>query len=154
MPRIFPEKARHSVLSEVPTGPKLSQEKNTPSLPPANRMYLSVYSGYLYQVPFVYSYFKIGTVPNYTRYQSIRPPLTRCSWRPSARCWGRGGEYLEISTCFFRPKNRSGTVRDCTGFPLFFFLYLVVVHSIGFPFFSSYFLHKMECTSTALNRFT
>jgi hypothetical protein len=27
MPRIFPEKARHSVLSGVPTGPKLSQEK-------------------------------------------------------------------------------------------------------------------------------
>jgi hypothetical protein len=27
------------------------------------------------------------------RYQSIRPPLTRCRWwgRPSARCWGWGG---------------------------------------------------------------
>jgi hypothetical protein len=29
---------------------------------------------------------------------------------------GSGGEYLEISTFFFRPKNRSGTVRDYTGF--------------------------------------
>jgi hypothetical protein len=31
---------------------------------------------------------------------------------------GSGGEYLEISTFFFRPKNRSGTVRDYTGFPV------------------------------------
>jgi hypothetical protein len=32
-----------------------------------------------------------GTVP-LSRYQSSRrPPLTRCSGRPSARCWGWGG---------------------------------------------------------------
>ncbi len=45
--------------------------------------------------------------------------MTRCSWRPSARCWGRGrgGGVLGDKYLFlFRPKNRSGTVRDYTGF--------------------------------------
>ncbi len=104
MPRDF-SKSPGYLFERVPTR-NLSSLKNIPSLPPANRMYLSVYSG----VPtpdFLYAYLdiKIGTVPKSSRYRLIRPPLTRCSGKPSARCCGRGGEVLSNKYLFLPPKK-------------------------------------------------
>jgi hypothetical protein len=67
---------------------------------------------------------EIGTVPtvlpNTSRYQSIRPPLTERSRRPSATCWGvgEGGrtEKYTVST-FFPQKNRSGNGTRRRGIP-------------------------------------
>jgi hypothetical protein len=103
MPRDFSKSPGYSFV-RVPTR-NLSSLKNNPSLPPANRMYLSVYSGVPTPV-FLYAYLdmKIGTVPKSSRYRSIKPPLTRCSGRPFARCWGRGGS-MSNKYLFLPPKK-------------------------------------------------
>ncbi len=51
-------------------------------------------------------------------YAGCRPPLTGCSRRPSARCWGSegGGEYLVIVPFSSARKIAQILVRDGAGF--------------------------------------
>jgi hypothetical protein len=107
MPRDFSISPGYS-FERVPTRNLSSLKKINPSLPPANRMYLSVYSGVPTPVSlYAYLDIKIGTVLKSSRYRSIRPPLTRCSGRPSARCWpaGVGGGVLCNKNLFLPPKK-------------------------------------------------
>jgi hypothetical protein len=64
-------------FERVPTGSRIDHKEkiSRPALPRIEctvRVPICIFLVYPDQIPFVYFYFKIGTVPNYSRYQSMQ----------------------------------------------------------------------------------